>query len=303
MTGHGAPSFSALDLRSFFWGPTSPLVAPGTPPQKRHPKKSLWLRLGPAPKHAGPDARAAREQRTKPAAAALPRKALPEAPRSWKTHPFKASRFAIYIRAQTRMKAKCGRKRTRCADCKTKRKKCEHTSDNATDSDAMVVDTPDTGGDLEWQERGKIDGFGDGIRDFSTGSRKSKVQPVWSYRRCVYSLSPQKSKRAEPSSSKTNPLQSMFTQTARKNCITGLQTEMSTTMEEGGASMMVQQAATSLVDRAVAPVIEELMRKHDKLKRQLAISERMKQQAQSLLAKRAGKELHLACAPACCGSH
>ena len=201
------------------------------------------------------------------------------------------------------MKAKCGRKRTRCADCKTKRKKCEHTSDNATDSDAMVVDTPDTGGDLEWQERGKIDGFGDGIRDFSTGSRKSKVQPVWSYRRCVYSLSPQKSKRAEPSSSKTNPLQSMFTQTARKNCITGLQTEMSTTMEEVGASMMVQQAATSLVDRAVAPVIEELMRKHDKLKRQLAISERMKQQAQSLLAKRAGKELHLACAPACCGSH
>ena len=55
----------------------------------------------------------------------------------------------------------------------------------------MVVDTPDTGGDLEWQERGKIDGFGDGIRDFSTGSRKSKVQPVWSYRRCVYSLSPE----------------------------------------------------------------------------------------------------------------
>ena len=59
---------------------------------------------------------------------------------------------------------KCGRKQTRCADCKIKRKKCEHTSDNATDSDTMVVDTPDTGGDLEWQERGKIDGFGDGIR-------------------------------------------------------------------------------------------------------------------------------------------
>jgi hypothetical protein len=48
---------------------------------------------------------------------------------------------------------------------------------------------------------------------------------------------------------------------------------------------VVQQAATSLVDRAVAPVIEELMQKHDKLKRQLAISERMKQQAQSLFAK------------------
>jgi hypothetical protein len=80
-----------------------------------------------------------------------------------------------------------------------KKKKCtpdhfdedEVGSLNATDSDAMVVDTPDTGGDLEWQERGKIDGFGDGIRDFSTGSRKSKVQPVWSYRRCVYSLSPE----------------------------------------------------------------------------------------------------------------
>jgi hypothetical protein len=40
MAGHGAQSFSALDLRSFFGNQHPPLVAPGTPPARRDPKKN-----------------------------------------------------------------------------------------------------------------------------------------------------------------------------------------------------------------------------------------------------------------------
>jgi hypothetical protein len=51
-------------------------------------------------------------------------------------------------------------------------------------------------------------------------------------------------------------------------------------MDEAGASMAAQQVATLLVDTAIAPVIDELMQKHNKMKRELAAAERKTQQTQ-----------------------
>jgi len=56
-------------------------------------------------------------------------------------------------------------------------------------------------------------------------------------------------------------------------------------MDEAGASMAAQQVATLLVDTAIAPVTNELMQKHNKMKRELAAAERKTQQTQLLLAK------------------
>jgi len=58
----------------------------------------------------------------------------------------------------------------------------------------------------------------------------------------------------------------------------GLQKDLATRMEAAGASVDLQSAATALVEWAVAPVIDELMKQHQEMKTKLANTQRKKRQ-------------------------